>query len=222
MSFEPFTKADFASMKRVREEGIPASLAQKVDALRLALSEFPEFQDEQFRYLRGRRTRLSDDGLIFRRAVAEEEHWYFYNRGGDQDQVQLNVGMWESYIRVGLGFQIGRQVSPKQPAFHLLQTFVGMRPPLPFRDALYRCIERNQFGIEGQKNTNVDDVMHHLETYVVPPDDSPVFVFLGALWKPDVARQKTAAHYRQVFDQLLPFYQALILMAGRLEWQNTL
>ena len=209
-------------MKGVRQKVIPDSLRKKVDALRHSLTEFPEFQDEQFRYLRGRRTRLSDDKLIFRRAVAGDEHWYFYNRGGDQDQIQLNNGMWESYIRVGLGFQIGRQVSPKKPAFHLLQTFVGMRPPLPFRDALYRCIERNQFGIEGQTITNVDDVMLHLETYVVPADDSAVFVFLGALWKPDIASQKTVAQYRHVLDQLLPFYQALILMAGRLEWQSAL
>ncbi len=65
-----------------------------------------------------------------------------------------------------------------------------------------------------------DDVMHHLETYVVPADNSPVFVFLGALWEPQEASQKKDTEYRRVFDELLPFYQALILMAGRLELQH--
>jgi hypothetical protein len=41
--------------------------------------------------------------------------------------------MVKDYIRVGLGFQIGRQVAPKVPAFYVLQSFLGTRPPLPFQ-----------------------------------------------------------------------------------------
>jgi hypothetical protein len=48
------------------------------------------------------------------------------------DQVQLNIGMFPEYLRVGLDFMIGRQVKPKIPAFNVFQTFLGSHPPLPF------------------------------------------------------------------------------------------
>jgi hypothetical protein len=60
-------------------------------------------------------------GLVFGPARSGRQHWYPFVVGGDQDQVQLNIGMWTSHIRVGLGFMIGRQVQPKIPAFHQRQ-----------------------------------------------------------------------------------------------------
>jgi len=158
------------------------------------------------------------DGLVFGPPRADDVHWYLYIDGGDQDQVQLNIGMWPQYIRVGLGFQIGRQVSPKMPAFQLLQTFLGVRPPLPFRDAFYRCVERNHFGIEGVPTRDADELLHRLETFVAPADASPVFIFVGALWKSDEAQVKDADAYRNVFLQLMPFYEELLLAGGRYEF----
>lgn len=83
-----------------------------------------------------------DSGLVFGPARSGDQHWYLYVVGGDGDEVQLNIGMWPDYIRVGLGFQIGRTARPKIPAFRLFQTFLGVRPPLPFREAFYRCVEK--------------------------------------------------------------------------------
>jgi len=104
------------------------------------------------------------------------------------------------------------------PAFQLLQTFLGARPPLPFRDAFYRCVEKNRFGIEGVSTRDTDELLHRLETFVVPADDSPVFIFVGALWTRDEAQGKDADAYRNVFLQLMPFYEELLLAGGRYEF----
>ncbi len=203
-------------MASVTTGQIPVTLEGKITELRRALSHFPEYQLDFFakRIVR-RPTMRGRDGLVFGPPRAEPEHWYLFIVGGDQDQVQLNIGMYPQYIRVGLGFQIGRQVSPKMPAFQLLQTFLGTRPPLPFRDAFYRCVDSNGFGIEGVPTRDTDELLHRLETYVVPADDSPVFIFVGALWSRDEAKDKDAEAYRNVFLKLMPFYEELLLAGGR-------
>ena len=216
MPFVPFDAQDFAMMASVADGKIPEPLEAKITELRRALGQFPEYQLDVFAKRIVRRPNMRGrDGLVFGPPRADQQHWYLFVVGGDQDQVQLNIGMWPQYIRVGLGFQIGRQVSPKMPAFHLLQTFLGARPPLPFRDDFYRCVERNHFGIEDVPTQNTDDLLHRLETFVVPADDPPVFIFVGALWGSDEAKIKDAEAYRNVFLQLMPFYEELLLAGGR-------
>jgi hypothetical protein len=164
-----------------------------------------------------------EDGLVFGHARSWEggKHWYLYNVGGDQDMVQLNIGMCRGYIRVGLGFQIGRQVAPKMPGFQLPQTFLGARPPLPFRQAFYECIAENGLAVEDRQEwTTPEQVLLGLETYVVPADQGPHFIFVGKMWGPEEAKDKTASDFRDVFRKLLPFYEALILMGGRFRYYD--
>ena len=217
MAFTPFDEADFGLMAKVEDGSpIPEPLAQNIEELRNGLAAFPEYDLEFFRKRIVRRPNMrGSGGLVFGPPRATDGHWFLFVVGGDQDQVQLNIGMWEEYIRVGLGFQIGRQVAPKIPAFHLFQTFLGSRPPLPFRDAFFACVERNKFGIEGLPTKDADDVLHRLETYVVPSDDSPVFVFVGALWDVAAAKDKGIVDYRGAFLELMPFYEELLLAGGR-------
>jgi hypothetical protein len=187
--------------------------------LRQGLGSFPEFQLDFFRHRIVRRPKMrGTDGLVFGRPRPGPGHWYLYDVGGDQDQVQLNIGMFAEYIRVGMAFMIGPQVAPKIPAFYLLQTFLGMRPPLPFRDALYNCIEKNHFQIEDIRTKDTDETLHRLETYVIPSDKDIIFVFLGALWDPATASTKSLDAYRSVFLQLMPFYEELLLAGGRYEF----
>lgn len=217
MPFVPFTPNDFAAMNNATAAAPPDEVNRKADELRRDLCGFPEFQLEFFGKRIRRRQMRGSDGLVFGRLRWDvDRHWYLFNVGGDQDQVQLNIGMWPTYIRVGLGFQIGRQVSPKMPAFQLFQTFLGIRPPLPFRDAFYRVVERNGLRIEGEEAASTAaDVLSRVETYVVPPDSGPVFVFVGALWDVHTASGKTAEGYRAMFHELMPFYEELILAGGR-------
>lgn len=219
MSFIPFTLQDFQDMKKVLKGSMPTSMDRNINALRAELGRYPEYDLDFFRKRIVRRPGMrGKDGLVFGPPRSANKHWYLYVVGGDQDQVQLNIGMWPDYLRVGLGFQIGRQVAPKMPAFSLLQTFLGHRPPLPFRDALYRVIESHGFRVEGFAGNTPDEVLQHLETYVVPPDKDPVFVFLGKLWSPTEASRKTAEDFRNVFQQLMPFYEELLLAGGRYEF----
>lgn len=217
MSFEPFDKNDFQQTGRLQfRNSVPEPLASKITELRHGLSSFPEYQLDFFRRRIVRRpTMRGSDGQVFGPPRTADGHWYFFIVGGDQDQVQLNVGMVEEYVRVGLGFQIGRQVAPKMPAFYVLQSFLGMRPPLPFRDALYVSVQRNGFRIEGMPTRDADETLHRLETFVITPDEEPVFVFLGALWDVKNATSKTLSDYRSVFLELLPFYEELLLAGGR-------
>ncbi len=216
MSFSPFTAADFQSMKSATTTSAPSVISRKIEDLRRDLGSFPEYHLDFFGKRIRRRAMRGRQGLAFGQPHWEvDEHWYLYNVGGDQDQVQLNIGMWPTYIRVGLGFQIGRQVSPKIPAFQLMQTFLGLRPPLPFRNAFYQVVKKNAFQIEGLQPGTPDEVLQHLETYVVPADSGPIFVFVGALWDPTAACSKVASDYRSVFLELLPFYEELILAGGR-------
>jgi hypothetical protein len=219
MAFVPFYEQDFALMSTVRKDAIPAALEAKISDLRQELGQFPEYQLDFFSKRIVRRPNMrGDSGLVFGPPRSGAGHWYLYVVGGDQDQVQLNIGMFTTYIRVGLGFQIGRQVSPKMPAFQLFQTFLGIRPPLPFRDAFYRCVERNGFRIEDTATRDADDVLRRLETFVVPADASPVFVFIGALWGPSEAESKQVGDFRRVLLELMPFYEELLLAGGRYQF----
>lgn len=216
MALSTFTENDFKLMEQIGYEFIPDQLDNKIRELRFEIGQFPEYQLDYFRNRIVRRPNMRGrDGLVFGRPRTMAKHWYLYNVGGDQDQVQLNIGMTTEYIRVGLGFMIGRQVRPKIPAFRILQTFLGVRPPLPFRDAFYKCIEENGFEIEDFDKNDVDEIINHLETFVIPTDSSPVFIFIGKLWSINDAITKTAEDFREVFLKLMPFNEELILAGGR-------
>lgn len=217
MPFTPFESADFEQTAVLVEGGtVPDPLAAKIEDLRQGLGTFPEFDLDFFRKRIVRRPGMRGDrGLVFGDPRSYEGHWFLFVVGGDQDQVQFNVGMYRDYIRIGMGFMIGRQVAPKIPAFSIFQSFLGMRPPLPFRDAFYNCVDRNDFQIEGISTHDTDELLHRLETYVVPSDSSTIFVFVGALWDAPTAAGKELDDYRTVFRELMPFYEELLLAGGR-------
>lgn len=217
MPFMPFDAVDFAITANLTGGGIiPDPLASKIEQLRQGLGTFPEFQLDFFRKRIVRRPGMRGDrGLVFGYPRAYDGHWFLFVVGGDQDQVQLNIGMFADYIRVGMGFMIGRQVAPKIPAFYILQSFLGMRPPLPFRNAFHNCVQRNNFQIENIPTRDADELLHRLETHVVPSDDTTVFVFVGVLWDIPLAITKGLDDFRSVFLELMPFYEELLLAGGR-------
>ncbi|MDP8237564.1 MAG: hypothetical protein P9X24_00610 [Candidatus Hatepunaea meridiana] len=212
MAFSPFTKEDFELMEQEKKKPIPKPLENKINELRNELDNFTEFKLEYFEKHIVRKKMRSRDDLVFGHPRGSSKHWFLFNVGGDQNQVQLNIGMWSEFIRVGLGFQIGRQVNPKPPAFQVLQTFLCIRPPLPFRDAFYNCVKENGFVTQFQHKYNEDI---DLETFIIPPDSKPVFIFIGKLWNISEAITKTPKDYRRVFNKLMPFYEELILAGGR-------
>jgi hypothetical protein len=172
MSFAPFTTADSQQTAALAHgDTTPNPLGEKMEGLRQDLCDLPEFQLDFFRKRIVRRPRMHGSGrLVLGKPKVYDGHWFFFVVGGDQDQVQFNVGMFDDYIRVGLGFMIGRQVAPKMPAVQVLQSFLGTRPPLSFRDALYNCVERIS-------TSDTDELLHRLEIFVVGPDEETVFVF---------------------------------------------
>jgi hypothetical protein len=126
--------------------------------------------------------------------------------------------MFPDHLRVGLGFQIGRQVAPKPPAFRVFQTFLGTRPPLPFRNALLEVIGDHGLRVEIQGHvdelTASEYLLQRLETYHVPPNEEAVFVFLGQIWSAQEAESKGASEFRKAFACIMPFYEELILASG--------
>lgn len=158
------------------------------------------------------------NGLVFGPARWVERHWFLFDVGGDQNQIQLNIGMFPSHVRVGLGFMIGRQVSPKPPAFRVFQTFLGLRPPLPFRNALLEACSQWNLRLEIQGDIescrSADHIVSRLETFHVQANDETVFVFLGKIWEPDEAATKTASDYREAFRHVMPFYEEINLASG--------
>ena len=214
--FTPFDTNDFELMEHVSKSSIPDILFSKIEELRKGLGQYPEYQLDFFRKRIVRKPNMRGvNKLVFGRPRSTDKHWYLFVVGGDQDQVQLNIGMWPDYLRVGLGFQIGRQINPKIPAFHLFQTFLGIRPPIPFRDAFYKCVQKNRFLSEQIDAKSSDELLHRLETYVVPADTSPVFIFVGSIWDKQEATTKNIEDYRNVFLELMPFYEELLLAGGR-------
>ncbi len=219
MSFAPFDRADFKLMQDVRYKEPPEELQLKTETLRNALGEFPEFGLDFFRYRLARRLKMRGrHGLVFGPARWDEQHWYLFDVGGDQNQVQLNIGMFPDHIRIGLGFMIGRQVAPKPPAFHVFQTFLGVRPPLPFRNALLEAIAEHALVVEIQGEveqlSDPNMILARLETYHVPPNEETVFVFLGQIWSAEEAESKGASDFRSAFATIMPFYEDLILASG--------
>ena len=96
--------------------------------------------------------------------------------------------------------------------------------PIPFRAALHNCIEQNKFSLEvrGEPYFNLlgraEDAIRFLETYSPPADEEPIFLLVGALWKPGEAATKKAEDFRGIFRALLPFYEAIVLMGGRFSY----
>ena len=222
MPSTPFETQDFAQTAKISGDLIPEPLATKINEFRHGLGSFPEFELDFFRKRVRRHPEMrGKDGLVFGRPRAiYDGHWFLFTVGGDQDEVQLGVGMWSDKIRVGMGFQIGRQVEPKMPVFRVLQSFLGMRPPLPFRDALYRSIKRNKFLLieyseEEQHVMDADEILRRLETLVVSGE---TYVFLGSLWDAETASSKTLDDYRLIFREFMPFYEELLLAGGRYEF----
>jgi hypothetical protein len=68
-----------------------------------------------------------ESGLIFGRPrlwIGDGgPHWYTFTVGGDQDEVQFNIGTWPDCLRVGLGFQMGRQVGLKARFTRVAHTY---------------------------------------------------------------------------------------------------
>ena len=224
MRFKPFSNADFERVGSLHYKEPSRDLGVKTEALRAALGEFFEFEIDFFRHRLARRPQMRGrQGLVFGPARWDDQHWYLFDVGGDQAQVQLNIGMFPTHIRVGLGFMIGRQVAPKPPAFQVFQAFLGNRPPLPFRNALWEAISANQLRVEIQgqveAQTGADEIIARLETYHVPPNEETVFVFLGYIWNPDEAATKNASDFRSAFGTIMPFYEDLILASGNYYFQ---
>lgn len=76
-------------------------------------------------------------------------------------------------------------------------------------------MEPNKFAIEYLPTKDTAELLHRVETYVVPTDDSPVFIFVGSLWGVSEASTKGIKCYRKVFTGLLPFYEELLLAGDR-------
>lgn len=216
MPFTPFTQSDFFSLQEVSKNNSPDSLRLKIDDLREGLAQFPEYNLDFFKNRIARRPGMrGSGGLVFGEPHFEDKYWFLYTVGGDQDQVQLNIAMFPEYIRVGLGFMMGRQDIPKMPAFHVFQTFLGARPPIPFRDALFESVKNNNLRLEGYESNDPKDIIERLETYVVHGDRDKDFIFIGHLWNPEEARHKQIEDYREAFLEFMPFYEELLLAGGR-------
>jgi hypothetical protein len=208
-------------MEEVRRGDMPSALGEKIDAFLTALCEFPEYNFSFFKTRIVRRPVGAYKGRVWGSPRDDDKHWYTYIRGGDADEVQLNVGMYPEHVRVGLGFQVGRTVKLKIPAFRVFQSLLSLRPPIPFRSQLVDCIGRNGLGIEIDgypTRSSPDELVSRLETLVVTGDRPSMFVLLGALWSPQEAEHKSLEDYRRVFQELMPFYEAVLLTSGRLKF----
>jgi hypothetical protein len=220
--YMPFQESDFALMSKVDNETIPEVLSDKVEKIRGSLAQYPEFQFGPFkRHVLRRPEMNSRDGFIFAPPVVSKAHWYCYSIGGEEDQVHLNFGMWPTHVRVGMGFTVGRQARPTLPAFRQFQSFLGVRPPLLFRDQFHRCVKRNRFGFEEAGMPywgDAYDILHMLESDVAPSlEEAAILLFVGAMWKPEEAVRKTVADIRDALRDLMPFFEALVLMGGRFQ-----
>lgn len=222
--FAPFTATDFSQVAHLVWGGaIPSPLRDKIDALRTELGGFKEFAPDYFRCRIARKENAKyAEGLVFGGPRVQDGHWFLYNVGGDQDQVQLNIGMYKDLIRVGLGFMLGRAARPKPPAFTVLQQLLSARPALPFRQILTDLLQRRaDFGIacpDGfltrSTGYRAQDLVQWLETHV-PPANETTFILVGALWDPAQASTKHVEDYREVFCSLMPVYEALIILSAR-------
>lgn len=105
LSFTPFDRGDFTQIRSVASGSMPPTLKAKIDSLRQSLGAYPEFDLKTFSSRVVRRPNVRGDaGLVLGQARAVDQHWFTYVVGGDQDEVQLNIGMFETHIRVGIGF----------------------------------------------------------------------------------------------------------------------
>jgi hypothetical protein len=97
----PVREAEFLAVDTTDEEQIGPRFDLFVRLLHSYLNQVPCLRDLQKTRRRWTRTRETD---AFGTFAVEPKHWYTFNHGG-RNEAQFNIGLWPSYMRVGLGFE---------------------------------------------------------------------------------------------------------------------
>jgi len=101
-----FQEAEFKKLNSSRPTVIEARYQPLVDALHKYLNQSPcisDLQEVRKRWIGEPRSKKA-----FGVFVAEPWHWYTYNHGG-RNEAQFNIGLCETYLRIGLGFEFTKK-----------------------------------------------------------------------------------------------------------------
>jgi len=96
-------EAEFLALETAAdEEEIKQRFNSFVRSLHSYLNQVPCLLDIQQTRLRWRAR--TSEAEAFGNFAADPWHWYTFHHGG-RNEAQFNVGLWPSYMRVGLGFE---------------------------------------------------------------------------------------------------------------------
>lgn len=116
----------------------------------------------------------------------DPKHWYTFHHGG-RNEAQFNIGLWPTYLRVGLGFEFtlkkGGDPSIVQLAYACFTNVVHAK-----RSEIERFVVDNQLEIEWADNKHgpvqfipTGDVLG----WVLEPPQEPGWIFIGRLLRRD-------------------------------------
>ena len=209
--------ADFEAVNITDQEEIRRRFSPFRRKLHAYLNQMPCLRDLQ--QARGQWTRPRESEA-FGNFATDPRHWYTFNHGG-RTEAQFNVGLWPTYLRVGLGFEF----TPKQggdPTRVGLTYSCFLKVVREKRSPFERFVADNWLEIEwsakdGEPNQFVPtgDVVQ----WLLDPPREPAFIFIGRLLqhKQDAAVLEDANALGKVMEAVFrgfrPFWEQTQIMA---------
>ena len=139
----PVREADFLAVDTANEADIKQRFNAFLRLLHSYLNELACLRNVQRARRRWTRPRETD---AFGNFATDPNHWYTFHHGG-RNEAQFNVGLWPSYLRVGLGFEFTLKKHGDPTTVHL--AYACFRNVVKAnRSQFERFVAENQLEIE--------------------------------------------------------------------------
>lgn len=210
----------FFAIKSDNESQIQKTFGPWVKLLHAFLNQLDCVEDLQ-EMRRGwvSRTKYQD---AFGTFSVDPHHWYTFNHGG-RNEAQFNLGLNETYFRVGLGFEFTLKKGGDPTSVHLAYTcFVDelKKGTVAFREIVDACCLEVEFVAKGSNQVEIIDTPKVVDWLLDLPQE-PSWIFVGRLLRRDADQDVLADRIRlggviqSVFSDLRPIWLRTQLRAAK-------
>ena len=176
-------ESEFLAIDTVIQNEIRTRFDPFIRDLHSFLNQLPSLRDIQLVRLKWK-TRVKYKEA-FGNFATSSKHWYTYNHGG-RNEAQFNIGLFTTYLRVGLGFEFTRKKWGNPRAVHLAYTCFTkvIRSEL---EGFKRFVRNNSLKVEWfhANSKGLEFVpTKEIEQWLLHPSIEPLWIFIGRLlWR---------------------------------------
>ena len=177
----PVTESQFQALEGATKEQVRNRATPFVRELHSFLNRRSCLRDIQRSRLMWRsRVRSS---RAFNDFTPEDEHWYTHNAGG-RNEAQFNIGLFPSYLRIGMGFEATKKVGgAPEDVEAVYERFAGILEQ--YRQGFNKFIKGNSLQVEwlprNERKLEYVPTDEVVEWLLHPPEPFPEWIFVGRL-----------------------------------------